>query len=244
MRYRVWTFNLDDGPHRVELQHGYWSGTRLIRADGKVIEKTGWLRKLDTGSKHAFELGEHECEIKIGFLWELGIGYTLLVNGQVVRNIKKRQPEESYLVEIVEEKYIEEPREEEKRVIDNLRSSVAVTRKLSFSKEWLQSYRIDSENIHASKIEGDTKLGPFGGVKIVAEEKVRQQYSISESIRKTQNEEVTIEIPPETKVSVSIQWKHLVRTGLVKVSSHFGESFELPFRVTVGITFDQTQTDG
>ena len=86
MPFRRWTFQLDDGPHKVELQHGFFSGKRAIRVDGRTIESTGWMRKIDTGSRHAFHIGKHACELTIGWLWEFGIGYELRVDGQVVRN--------------------------------------------------------------------------------------------------------------------------------------------------------------
>lgn len=34
MARKVWTFELEDGSHSVELEHGYFSGERKIRVDG------------------------------------------------------------------------------------------------------------------------------------------------------------------------------------------------------------------
>lgn len=89
MPFRRWTFQLDDGLHTVELQHRYVSGKRIISVDGQTIESTGWMRKIDMGSQHMFLVGTHPCELTIGRLWELGIGYELRVDGQVVK-IEKR----------------------------------------------------------------------------------------------------------------------------------------------------------
>ncbi len=37
METKVWTFNLSDGQHTVELDHGYWSGKRIIK--GMALRK-------------------------------------------------------------------------------------------------------------------------------------------------------------------------------------------------------------
>jgi hypothetical protein len=63
----VWLFKLRDGEHSVELDHGYFSGKRIIRLDGRIIEQAFSRRHLvfDTGSVHSFKINDHECELYI-----------------------------------------------------------------------------------------------------------------------------------------------------------------------------------
>jgi hypothetical protein len=63
----VWTFELEDGKHTVELDHGLYSGRRAIRLDGRLVERTSKPRFLlfDTGSDHAFQISDHQCVILI-----------------------------------------------------------------------------------------------------------------------------------------------------------------------------------
>ena len=86
MPFRRWTFQLDGRFHIVELQHGFISGKRFIRVDGQTVETTGWMWTVDMGSQHIFRVGSCLCEFSIGRLWELGIGYELYVDGEVVIN--------------------------------------------------------------------------------------------------------------------------------------------------------------
>ena len=86
MPFRRWSIQLDDGPHVVELQHGFISGKRIISVDGQIVESTGWMRKIDMGSQHTFHVRDHTCQLTIGRLWELGIGYELRVDGHLVQN--------------------------------------------------------------------------------------------------------------------------------------------------------------
>lgn len=85
MDTKVWTFNLSDGQHEVELNHGYWSGKRLIKADGQIVEESQKL--FDAGSEHRFDLSGHPCILRIrpGPLGGLaGFEFELFVDGRLV----------------------------------------------------------------------------------------------------------------------------------------------------------------
>lgn len=89
MGKRTWVFELEDGRHIVELEHGYWSGKRIIRVDGKLLEVSQKL--LDTGSEHYFELNGHSCLLRIrisGFTPE----YDLFLDGRLVAGAGERYP--------------------------------------------------------------------------------------------------------------------------------------------------------
>ncbi len=81
MAKKTWTFELEDGHHVVELEHGYWFGKRIIRVDGKQLELS---RKLfDTGTEHRFEVNKHKCILRIrsGLL---GFNLELFLDGRLV----------------------------------------------------------------------------------------------------------------------------------------------------------------
>ena len=65
MAKKVWTFELEDGSHTVELEYGCFSGKRTIRLDGKMV-KQGATKLFDTGSEHVFEIRG----LRIDFLGE------------------------------------------------------------------------------------------------------------------------------------------------------------------------------
>ncbi len=63
MATKVWTFNLEDGRHVVEMQHGYLGGKRVMKVDGKVQEQS--RKVFDTGSEHRFSISGHPCVLRI-----------------------------------------------------------------------------------------------------------------------------------------------------------------------------------
>ena len=81
MRQRSWTFQDDEGKHTVKVEHGYWSGKRIITLDGVVIHES---RKFwDTGSEHRFDAAGRPCVLKIRnspFHYD----YELFVDGRLV----------------------------------------------------------------------------------------------------------------------------------------------------------------
>jgi len=44
MASKVWTFDLEDGRHVVELRHGYIGGKRVLIIDGKTQEQSRGIR--------------------------------------------------------------------------------------------------------------------------------------------------------------------------------------------------------
>jgi hypothetical protein len=57
MANKVWAVKLEDGRHTVELEHGYFSGKRIIRVDGEQLESTTSI--IDFGGEHSFQIGNH-----------------------------------------------------------------------------------------------------------------------------------------------------------------------------------------
>lgn len=98
-----WIIKLEDNKHKVELEHGYFSGKRIVRLDGKVIEHIRY-NLFDTGSKHKFKIKEHCCIIiiKAGFKFS----YDLIIDGLSVQtglpvnaNMLKNIPFKIYTVD-------------------------------------------------------------------------------------------------------------------------------------------------
>ena len=63
MAGKTWTVNLEGINHTIELEHGTWSGKRIIKLDGQIIEESKKL--VDSGTDHFFMIGEHTCAIHI-----------------------------------------------------------------------------------------------------------------------------------------------------------------------------------
>ena len=148
---------------------------------------------------------------------------------------------------ILETERVEEFLGSEQRLIDNSNSSTNLTRKFTISKEWSQSYTIEYENTTTRGGEGGIGLQFFnfnlGNIKLTTQSNLKEKYSISESSKQTYGEEIVIQIPPHTKLRVFFQWKRLWQHGLIKLKDSNGSECELPFRVVIGVTFDQMQVD-
>jgi len=69
MAHLTWRFDGDDGPHTVEIKHGYWRGERMVCVDGQVIldepPKLRYAVGFDLGSKHPFKAGSAQCLLTI-----------------------------------------------------------------------------------------------------------------------------------------------------------------------------------
>ena len=146
-------------------------------------------------------------------------------------------------IQIAETTRSEESLGEEQRIIDNLNSSIQVSRRFTVSKGWSQSYAIGYENVSTNKGEIGFNILNQANLKYAIEEALKEQYSISEQSSRTCAEEVLLEVPARTKLCVSFQWKRIWQHGVIKLPSQKGQIIEVPFQVVVGLTFDQVQTD-
>jgi hypothetical protein len=87
----VWTLDLEDGRHTVELEHGFFSGRRAIRVDGRLLEQSGTTGNVSTvlagwlgmGSERENSINGHGCVVQIrsnGVTYN----YDLMVDGRSV----------------------------------------------------------------------------------------------------------------------------------------------------------------
>lgn len=144
---------------------------------------------------------------------------------------------------IIEMERHEEPIGEERRLIDNSKSSTKLTRKISISREWTKTYSIEYEKSQIDGTEVDIGVSESVGIKASSEETIRKQYSISEEVKETYLDEVEVEVSGFTKLSLAFHWKRIWQHGFIRLCTQNDKELNIPFRIAVGITFDQLQID-
>jgi len=80
MAIKEWNIKLGNEKYKIDLDHGYFSGKRIIYINNrKVLDDK---RLLDIGDLYAFNINEHECiiSIKVGNLLPT-FTYDLIVDG-------------------------------------------------------------------------------------------------------------------------------------------------------------------
>lgn len=86
MTHKTWYIDLDGIQHTVELYHGFFSGKRLIKVDGEIIEESTMV--VDKGSEHPFKINYHDCmliiKVKILFHFDLIVDGVSVETGKTV----------------------------------------------------------------------------------------------------------------------------------------------------------------
>jgi hypothetical protein len=131
----------------------------------------------------------------------------------------------------------------DRRLIDNSKSSSRLTRKFSINREWSKVYSIEYEKAQVNGIELGVGVSEAVSVKATSEESIRKKYFTTEESREICSEEVEVEIPASTKLNLAFQWKRIWQHGFILLRNEHNEESRIPFRVVVGITFDQSQID-
>ena len=144
---------------------------------------------------------------------------------------------------VVETERVEEHLGSEQRLIDNSQSRITITREFTISKEWSQSYAIDYEKATSLGGEIGGNLFTLGTFKTTFQRTVKDHYSISEGTRITYGEKISLQVKEKTKLRVIFQWKRLWQHGHLQVATKSGDKYEIPYRVAIGVTFDQVQID-
>ena len=81
MAHKVWIIGESAGKHVIELEHGFWSGNRVIKVDGQEIHRS---KKLwDTGTEHRFKVASQDCIVRIRNS-PFSFQYELFVDGKLV----------------------------------------------------------------------------------------------------------------------------------------------------------------
>jgi len=195
--------------------------THFYNAEGKRIAQiAGGLLRADTA----------ECP-KCNYRWKL---YSKSAPAPPVEDAK---------LELVETDRGEETFGEDRRVIDNTRSSASLTRTITFTKEWSRTCELQSEKAQGASGEFSVGLKDVAGLKIASEQRLRDTYSVSQETKESCSEQVTCNVEPNTKLTVIVRWKRIWQHGYVRVARE-GAEIHIPFRVAVGMTFDQEQIEG
>ena len=159
------------------------------------------------------------------------------------RRWKVRVKSADPVFEIVETERSEESFGTDKRVVDNSKSSVKVTRRFSVQKEWSRTYSIEYERATSGGlgISGDVKK--VLGFNAAIDLSVREKFCASDQIKEVYSEEIGVEVPALTKLAVLLHWKKVWQHGFVVCRGLNDEELKVPFRAVAGVTFDQTEVD-
>jgi len=95
MTKKTWQIKLEDGQHIIELDHGFFSGKRNIRVDGKTILDSSEFKHLvfDTGGVHEFNINSHPCAVVIRtngitFNYDFAVDGHSIASGKPIDSIK------------------------------------------------------------------------------------------------------------------------------------------------------------
>jgi hypothetical protein len=142
------------------------------------------------------------------------------------------------VVGITETHLSEETMGTETRRIDNTSSAARLTRTIRIAKEWTRTYTLD--NTATTTRTQDAQIGPgWLTLRRSAEENLARMYSVANGRREEFSEEIGIEVEPGASVSIALTWKRLWQHGTITVGGQHG-TVEIPFRVVMGVTFDQS----
>lgn len=146
-------------------------------------------------------------------------------------------------VEVTETHRTEEGLGAEQREIDNSKSSIELERRFTVSKEWSKSVIIEEEKARKTGAELTVGLSEAASIKAASEEALKSKYTTSEETKQTYTEEIVLKVPSKTKLLVVFKWKRIWQHGIIALHDEKGFVSKVPFKVVVGITFDQTQVD-
>ncbi len=187
------------------------------------------LYKSTLGFKPSTEFAE--CQ-KCGYRWS--------IYEKFQPNIPAQKPE---FLGIIETERSEEIIGVDTRLIDNSRSSSKLIRKFSINREWAKVYSIEYEKTQVDGIELGVGVSEAASIKVASEKSIRNKYCTSEESREIYSEDVELEIPAFAKLNLIFQWKWIWQHGFILLCNANGNESRIPFRVVVGITFDQSQID-
>lgn len=126
------------------------------------------------------------------------------------------------------------------RMIDNSKGNGTVRRKLMVSREWKKTISYSETESTRAGIRGEISAY-FATLKLSLDKTLESKYNISKEETRLFSEEIDIEIMPHSKIVLKIDWKRIWQNGIIEVSNRSGEVEELPYKVSKGVTFDQSQ---
>jgi hypothetical protein len=114
------------------------------------------------------------------------------------------------------------------------KTRASVTRTMRVSREWTRQIALSV--MEESSTSTEAKITPRA-VAITSQVKESVQKSCQITIGEVQkvDEELKIDIPPNTSLKVTVSWKRIWQNGYLEPGLGYGET---PLRLCVGLTFD------
>ena len=154
-----------------------------------------------------------------------------------------QKPSKWQVVDIVLTEKTESYIGEDKRIIDNSKSEIGVTRRFTESRDWTQTYVVEYEKTRNKTYGGSYKVAELINVQNSVSTILRSKYTSVEETKRTYTEDVTLQIPAYKKVGVIIQWKNIWQHGIVILRDQHNVEIEVPFKILDNVNFDQSQID-
>ncbi|MEM7575298.1 MAG: hypothetical protein AAF433_20490 [Bacteroidota bacterium] len=155
------------------------------------------------------------------------------------KNTTKRTSPNFRILKFRETSIVYEPDGQETRRIDNSRGNGLVRRRLTITREWKKSINYSTTDIH--KKGKQLGLAPqLFSLKTSIDQQLEERYSLSSVESRLFSEELEIEIMPYSEIILRIDWKRVWQEGEIELVDQQGNMLSQPYRVSKGLTFDQT----
>lgn len=127
---------------------------------------------------------------------------------------------------------------DDEHIVDGTNSSIATRTTVRATRGWRQSYSLSIEQAQAWAVElGGGNLLPIS-LQGKLERAITETYSLNIEQDNQFEQEVDVEVPPRTMLRLVLRWKRIWQEGVLSVSVD-DQVIEIPYRVAVGISFDQ-----
>ncbi|WP_370961931.1 hypothetical protein [Amycolatopsis sp. cg9] len=137
----------------------------------------------------------------------------------------------------------EEPDGTETRTIDNSRSGSSSVRRLRARRTWTRRQELGFERTTRRAASGSVQLFSVAELRGELERTVKATQADAVQEERTFEEEIEVTVPARTTVEVRLRWKRIWQEGHLVVTTSTGETYEIPYREVVGLTFDQENRD-
>ncbi|HEY4454142.1 MAG TPA: hypothetical protein VGN81_07520 [Pseudonocardiaceae bacterium] len=143
------------------------------------------------------------------------------------------QPGAIDTVQVLETDRVEDAIGQDVRRIDNSGPASAV-RRIKATRRWMQRVEFADDRTSTS-----TKGIDLFRFKASAETTLHRHFGGSAETEQTFEEGIELSIPPNTVLELVLHWKRIWQRGSVIGTDAAGGTIQLPFRIVVGLTFDQ-----
>ncbi|RSM43830.1 hypothetical protein DMA12_18360 [Amycolatopsis balhimycina DSM 5908] len=137
----------------------------------------------------------------------------------------------------------EEPLGTETRRIDNSASNSTSIRRIRAQRSWIRKQELLFEKLKKRSVTGGVEVANVLNLRGALEETVKQSQTSVTQAEEIFEEQIELTIPARTAVDILLHWKQVWQEGLLIVTTSTGETYEVPYREVVGITFDQQNRD-